>query len=70
MEKKIIKTIHFELHPLEAELITVLRERYKFGEIQIVMHQGLPRDIIQIINKHRLGMDQIGVIHKGLDLLN
>lgn len=31
-----------ELHPYEVELVHSLRNRFRFGEITILMHDGLP----------------------------
>jgi len=35
-------TIVIELHPNEIQLIRTLRDRFKFGEITIIMRDGLP----------------------------
>lgn len=37
-----------ELHLLEIELIRRMREKYRFGEFTIIMHEGLPRKIKQV----------------------
>lgn len=34
-----------ELHKLEIELLRRIREKYRFGEVTIVTHEGLPRKI-------------------------
>lgn len=33
------------LHPLEIELIKRIREKYRFGEVTLILHEGLPRKI-------------------------
>lgn len=35
-------TIIIELHPNEIELIKSLRNRFRFGEVTIIMRNGLP----------------------------
>ena len=35
-------TIVFEIHPFEMDLIKSLRTKFRFGEITIVMKDGLP----------------------------
>lgn len=34
-----------ELHDLEVELIRRIRYQYRFGELSITLHEGLPRKI-------------------------
>lgn len=34
-----------ELHALEVELLRSIREKYRFGEITLIIHEGLPRKI-------------------------
>jgi len=44
-----------ELHPKEAELIYLIRTKYRFGIIEIMVRDGLPEDILKTINRYRLG---------------
>lgn len=37
-----------ELHPQEVELLRHLRTRFKFGEITIIMRDGLPARVKRI----------------------
>lgn len=37
-----------ELHALEIELIRRIREQYRFGEISLITHEGLPQKIKQV----------------------
>lgn len=37
-----------ELHTLEIELIRRIREKYRFGELVLILHEGLPRKIRQV----------------------
>lgn len=37
-----------ELHLLEIELLRRIREKYRFGELVIILHEGLPRKIKQV----------------------
>ena len=48
MEKMVV-------HPLERELILRLRENPN-SRITVQMHEGLPRDIIMIVKRIRLGL--------------
>jgi len=43
-----------ELHPLEAMLIQRLRTRYSFGNITVVVKDGLPVDILNAIARDHL----------------
>lgn len=36
------------LHHLEVELLKRIREKYRFGELSITTHEGLPRKIKQV----------------------
>ena len=38
-----------ELHPLEIWLIKRWREKYRFGEITIIVQDGIPQRIKQVI---------------------
>ena len=50
------KTEHvvIELHPREVELITLLRD-IRFGEVVIMLRDGLPADVLEVIKRRRLG---------------
>lgn len=37
-----------ELHQLEVDLIRRIREKYRFGELTIILHEGLPRKVKQV----------------------
>ncbi len=37
-----------ELHALEIELLRRIREKYRFGELVLILHEGLPRKIRQV----------------------
>ena len=43
------------LHPQEIELIWQIRNRYRFGRIEIETRDGLPQDIVKTIERKRLG---------------
>jgi len=55
-----------ELHPLEVELIITLREKYKYGAVEIFMHEGLPRHILKTVERYNFG--KFDVIHNDDDL--
>lgn len=44
-----------ELHPLEAQLIQKIREKYKFGEIIVECRNGLPHRIGKTTTYEKLG---------------
>lgn len=43
-----------DLHPLEWELIKAIREKYRFGSIEIMTRDGLPMDILKTVERERL----------------
>jgi len=45
MEKTIIKNEIIELHPNEVNLIKRMRQQYRFGEILVVVQDGIPQRI-------------------------
>lgn len=36
------------LHALEIELIRRIRDKYRFGELTLILHEGLPRKVKQV----------------------
>ena len=38
-----------DLHPKEAELIRLIREKYRFGRVVVITHDGLPVRIEQTV---------------------
>lgn len=44
-----------ELHPQEIELIWQIRNRYRFGRVEIETRDGLPQDILKTVERRRLG---------------
>lgn len=56
MKKEIITQSSLgELHQKEIDLIYLLRTKYKFGSIELVLRDGLPQDIVKTIERERLG---------------
>ena len=55
-----------DLHPLEIDLLLTLREDFRFGTVEIQMHEGLPRNLLKTIQRRNLG--NFEVIHNRLDL--
>lgn len=55
-----------DLHPLEIDLILTLREDFRFGTVEIQMHEGLPRNLLKTIQRRNLG--NFEVFHNRLDL--
>ena len=37
-----------ELHALEIELLRRIRKQYRYGEITIILHNGLPQKIKEV----------------------
>lgn len=50
-----------DLHPKEIELIWIIRNYWRYGELLIKTHDGIPTDIEQTIKRHRLGNGVIGL---------
>jgi len=38
-----------ELHPKEIALILSLRSKFQYGDVVVVMHQGLPARLKQVV---------------------
>jgi hypothetical protein len=45
-----------ELHQKEIDLIYLIRTKYRFGSIELVLRDGLPQDVIKTIERQRLGI--------------
>lgn len=43
-----------EIHPQEIELLWLIRNKYRFGSIEIQVRDGVPQDIIQTVRRERL----------------
>ncbi|HNW65716.1 MAG TPA: hypothetical protein PKO10_00720 [Aliarcobacter cryaerophilus] len=43
-----------EVHQAEFELLKRIRERYQYGEITIVIKDGLPTDIVREYHKDKI----------------
>lgn len=37
-----------DLHELEIELLRRIREKYRFGELTLILHEGLARKVKQV----------------------
>jgi len=59
MSKHIPENIKAEdLEPFaqqEIDLIFILRNKYQYGSVEIVMRDGLPNDILRTVERTRLG---------------
>lgn len=56
------------LHPMEVDLILNLRHEYRFGEVSVLVHEGIPQQILKTVKRKKLGTFE--VIHTpGLDKL-
>lgn len=59
MSKKIVENINIELIlPLrqqEIDLLYLLRHKYQYGSVEIIMRDGVPYDILRTIERVRLG---------------
>lgn len=42
------------LKPQEIELIKLIRNKYRYGSIEIVVKDGVPLDLIRTIERERL----------------
>jgi len=43
------------LHQNEIDLLWFLRNRYRFGEVTLLMRDGLPQDLIKTVERRRMG---------------
>lgn len=43
-----------QLRPQEVELILLIREKYRYGSIEVVVRDGIPVDIIKTVERIRL----------------
>lgn len=46
------------LHQNEIDLIWYLRNRYRFGEVTLLMRDGLPQDLLKTVERTRMGTGQ------------
>lgn len=57
--KKVIENIHKDnvlpLKQQEIDLIYLLRNVYPFGDVEIIMRDGVPSDIKRTVRRIRLG---------------
>lgn len=44
-----------EMHPMEVDLILILRSEYRFGEVTIEMRDGLPQYLLRTVVRKKLG---------------
>ncbi len=44
-----------ELNQNELDLIFLIRKKYRFGRLEIVVADGVPRDTLKTIERTRLG---------------
>lgn len=44
-----------ELHPMEKDLILILRNEFRFGEVTIEMRDGIPQYLLKTIVRRKLG---------------
>jgi hypothetical protein len=43
------------LKPQEIELIHLIRTKYKFGNLEIIIRDGVPTDLLKTVERTRLG---------------
>lgn len=43
------------LKPQEIELIHLIRTKYKFGNLEIIIRDGVPTDLLKTVERVRLG---------------
>lgn len=54
-KKKITSEDLGDLHQKEIDLIYLIRNKYRFGSIELILRDGLPEDILKTVNRQRLG---------------
>ena len=55
-----------ELHPSEVQLLSSLRKRFRFGEVLIVMRDGLPVQLKRTVEYENLTDKKISTDKKDL----
>lgn len=45
------------LKPQEIDLLRLIREKYRFGTIEVVVKDGVPIDILKTVERQRLSTD-------------
>lgn len=48
-----------EVHPFEAEFLKLTRKRFRYGEITLVMKDGLPFRILKRVESYLLTVDNV-----------
>lgn len=43
------------LYPQEIELIWLMRHKWRFGSIEIIVRDGVPVDLVRTVERHRTG---------------
>lgn len=61
MEKIINQDDILPLKQQEIDLIYLLRNKYRFGSVEIVMRDGVPNDLLKTVQRTRLGNGDIDV---------
>lgn len=44
-----------QLNDQERDLILLIRHKYRFGEITVITHEGLPKQVLKTIERKLLG---------------
>lgn len=53
--EKITQQQNPNLKPQEIELINIIRTKYRFGTLEIIIRDGVPQDVLKTIERTRLG---------------
>lgn len=49
----------YPLKPQEIELIKLMRTKYRFGTIEVMVRDGIPQDILKTVERTRLSTNNI-----------
>lgn len=55
MHENISQNDILPLRQQEIDLIFILRHKYQYGSVEIIMRDGIPQDILRTIERVRLG---------------
>lgn len=44
-----------KIHEAELELLWLMRNKYRYGTIEILVRDGIPVDILRTVERERLG---------------
>lgn len=56
-----------EVHPLERELLSRIRTKFRFGEVRIETRDGLPYRIAEVVSYEKLSEPVVHIVEIDVD---